>query len=207
MSGLVPPVRRTSILYVGEDAGERRRVALELAPVATLLVESPDRVLVAISEPHVIGALVRVEPEDEAAIALLVELRSRRPSLPMLVSSSEARRLPLDLLAQHRVLVGTAPLDRGVLAGFLGWLREALTRLDVRLRSLTPCHPLSPREQEVAQLLIQRGMTQPEVAACLGISRHTVRALVRRILDKTSASSMRELRRSASADPERHQVE
>ena len=150
MSALVRPAPTNSVLYVGEDGGERRRVALELAPVARLFVQSADGALSAVSDPSVIGALVRVEPDHEAAITLLVELRSRRPTLPILASSSEARRLPLNRLAQHCVLVGTAPLDRGVLAGFVAWLREAPSSFEVRLASLTPHHPLSPREVDSA---------------------------------------------------------
>ena len=58
------------------------------------------------------------------------------------------------------------------------------------LAALTPMHELSPRELEVARLLIESDLTQRDVSERLGAgSLNTVRTHVRGVLNKTGKSS------------------
>jgi two-component system, NarL family, nitrate/nitrite response regulator NarL len=51
--------------------------------------------------------------------------------------------------------------------------------------------PLTPREQQVAQLLV-RGLTNKEIAACLEITEHTIKFHVNGLLRKLGVSTRTE---------------
>lgn len=58
---------------------------------------------------------------------------------------------------------------------------------------LRPKDTLTPREQELIAC-VSRGLSIPEAAAVMGISRQTIRNHLRAIYDKVGASDLKELR-------------
>ena len=71
-------------------------------------------------------------------------------------------------------------------------LREVAGPKDQRVDEFAAQHQLSPREQEVLQLLVQ-GYDTPGLADRLGISPHTVRDHLKNVFRKTSNRSRSEL--------------
>jgi len=58
---------------------------------------------------------------------------------------------------------------------------------------LRPKDTLTPRERELIDF-VSKGLTIPEAAAVMGISRETIRNHLRSIYDKVGASNLEELR-------------
>lgn len=188
----MPPNDRV-LLCVGEPPCERDRVATILAEIADVQGLSAQAAIRRASDPRVVGAILRFEPGDRATPALLVELRARRPTLPMLGCAASPLALPLNLLAELRVPACTSPVEPGVLGALVRELRAFAARS--RFEHLLECivrTGLSAREREVA-ILLAAGFTQREVAAELGVAPTTIKTHVRSILNKTGAPSARRL--------------
>jgi DNA-binding NarL/FixJ family response regulator len=128
-------------------------------------------------------------PEAEARLA-------RAPVLALVVAAPEARQA-LRSGAQGALLrsaqaSGIAPAALAVAAGH--WVLDAaFARTLIELQGPLPNapSPISPREQEVLELLAE-GLSNRDIAARLGISRHTAKFHVNAILDKLGAASRTE---------------
>ena len=71
-------------------------------------------------------------------------------------------------------------------------LRVMVPERETRIEAFAAEHRLSPREREVALLVIQ-GLTTPAMAESLGISPHTVRDHLKHLYRKTETRSRAEL--------------
>lgn len=136
---------------------------------ARLGVEFPD-----------VGALMLTVFEDPQKIFEAV----RAGASGYLLKDAEAEEIVEALL---EVEAGGAPLSRGVARRILALVKEAPPRkaLDA---DATDAPELSPREVELLQLIVL-GKTEPEIAAELRISPHTVRTHVKNIYKKLQVHS------------------
>ena len=71
-------------------------------------------------------------------------------------------------------------------------LQPTESKSDKRIQEFSTVHSLSPREQEVLQLL-GRGLTATAMADELGISPHTIRDHLKNLYRKTGAKGRNEL--------------
>jgi DNA-binding CsgD family transcriptional regulator len=121
---------------------------------------------------------------------------TKAPVLALVEESSEARRALCrgagGALSRSSPADGIAPAALAVAAGHRV-LDAAFARDLLALGSGLAVHaePLSPREQEVLALLSE-GLSNRDIAARLGITRHTAKFHVNAILDKLGATSRTE---------------
>jgi DNA-binding NarL/FixJ family response regulator len=121
---------------------------------------------------------------------------SGAPVLALVESPPEARQAlrsgALGALSRSASPEAIAPAALAVAAGHF-ILDAAFARSLVELEGPLPtaASPVSPREQEVLELLAE-GLSNRDIAARLGISRHTAKFHVNAILDKLGATTRTE---------------
>ncbi|HEV3230819.1 MAG TPA: response regulator transcription factor [Candidatus Dormibacteraeota bacterium] len=145
----------------------------------------PDAVVVEAGEDteELVGELLRTRSEP-VVVAL-----SGRDAAPALLAAGAAGVLASDARAEEiEAAVVAAGVGLAVLsASALGVLMPEAPSAEVE----APVETLTPRESEVLQLLSQ-GLTNPRIAARLGVSEHTVKFHVTSLMGKLSARTRAE---------------
>ncbi|HKY36363.1 MAG TPA: response regulator transcription factor [Polyangiaceae bacterium] len=153
--------------------------------------------------PGLILAEARVSVDGEPSADVIVwdapEAEARVPGAPVLAlveGASEARQAlrsgARGALSRSTSTPSIAPAALAVAAGHFV-LDAAFVRALVELEGPLPtaASPISPREHEVLELVAE-GLSNRDIAARLGISRHTAKFHVNAILDKLGAATRTE---------------
>jgi two-component system, NarL family, nitrate/nitrite response regulator NarL len=187
---------------------ESLRHVLEVQPGILIVGEAGDRAeafdLLAISQPGLV--LLDITYPDDDGIALLRELRARRPEVRVLVLTmhrdAETVRQALRAGAAGYVVKGarTSELVEAIWAVARGerYLHSSIagTIIDDSLRWMEVASPLSAREREILAR-IAAGGSAADVGRELGISPHTVRRHVANLSAKLGLSGPKALTRYA----------
>jgi two-component system, LuxR family, response regulator FixJ len=187
-------------VFVVDDNPAVRKSLQTLFAAAGLDVESyaSSREFLAAFDPRRAGCLVLdLKLRGESGLDLLDELGKRRAALPVLV-----------LTAHGSVATSVRAMKAGAIdfvekpmppAQLLVRVREALElagqrqAMDAMQRLVEErAARLTPREQQVAQLLLA-GKRSKEIAVSLGVSRRTVEGYRSKLLDKMHVESATEL--------------
>lgn len=148
-------------------------------------------------DPDLVIVDVRMPPtHTDEGLRAAVELRSQRPSTPVLVLSQYVEeRYAMELLAMGTVGVGYLLKERvadvrefveaarRVAAGGTALDPEVVSQLFARSRRRDPLDSLTPREREVLSLMAQ-GLSNLAVAAALVISAGSVEKHISSIFTK-----------------------
>ena len=168
-----------NILVVGQVAGDDDLIA-------TLEVYQPDMLLCDLgwNPEDLLGQLDSLDLPDIPFVVLLPDITYATQAWAsgargLLLRSTNGDKLAATLLAVAQELVIIDP----ALTGALLPLSQTITPLQAE--------PLTPREQEVLQLLAQ-GLPNKSIARRLGISDHTVKFHVNAIMGKLNAQSRTE---------------
>jgi DNA-binding NarL/FixJ family response regulator len=179
----------TSILIVDDDAGYRALVATSLAEAGYETLEAPDGPAgLLLAREHALAlALLDINLPLLNGYELYWRIRSEQPNLAIAFMSGE-RIESYDRVAG--LLLGAddyfvKPTDT---AELLARVRALVRRSRVVSRESRTTRPLTPREQEILQLLSE-GVTQKEIALKLVISDKTVATHIQRILGKLGVHS------------------
>ncbi len=153
--------------------------------------------LVHILEAAGVRTTARFDPTDTVA-AVVASLPGQSLAGTVVRTRAEAPELPLLLVVASGAEAGVAHAQVGAPTSVVSWqaggssiieaVRELLSGSDGRTCELSgadddPLRDLTMREQGIAALLAQ-GRRNHEIAAELGISHHTVRTHVNRVLTK-----------------------
>jgi DNA-binding NarL/FixJ family response regulator len=179
----------TSILIVDDDDGFRALVATSLAEAGYETLEAPDgRAGLVLAREHALAlALLDINLPLLNGYELYWRIRSEQPNLAIAFMSGERiesfdRVAGLLLGADDYFVKPTDPAE------LLARVRALVRRSRSVLRESRITRPLTPREQEILQLLSE-GITQKEIALKLVISDKTVATHIQRILGKLGVHS------------------
>jgi DNA-binding NarL/FixJ family response regulator len=178
--GLLPDI---DVVAAAADGQQALDLAAEHQPDAVLLdLHMPvldgiqaTRTLTA-SHPEIAIIILTTYADDTSILAAL--LAGARSYLTKDADRADITR------ALHSAARGLSVMDPAVQATLLAAARTGITAHADQVRDLPD--GLTPREAEILAL-IARGMTNPEIAAALVLSSHTVKSHINRIFAKTQS--------------------
>ncbi|MCB9592809.1 MAG: response regulator transcription factor [Sandaracinaceae bacterium] len=188
------------LLYVEDEADLRRSVARVLGLMPHVVREAAcvyeARELVA-AERGWCGFIVDHRLPDGEGLSLLDELSEAHPGVPTMLASGEVAAELANACARRGVTYVVKPFGVPELERFAQRAARFDTQrgaLDEGLRVLAHKTRMTEREHEVLRLAVVNGFGHAPIADALGITRHTVKTHIRRVLRKSGTRSLDLLR-------------
>jgi two-component system, NarL family, nitrate/nitrite response regulator NarL len=165
---------------------------VHIAGMATNAFEAMDRLKK--SEVHV--AIVDINLPDVNGIELTKKIKTEYPSVQVLAMSTFKERSYISQMIQNGASgylvksAGKEEIEEAILSAHEGklYLSMDINTVDVNKQLNTPLPVISTREKEVL-LLIADGLTNPQIAAQLFISLHTVESHRKNLLTKFAVNN------------------
>jgi DNA-binding NarL/FixJ family response regulator len=140
------------------------------------------------------GAIIDVMLPDGSGLEVLRALRPRAPQLPVLIYTAHGDRGCIEqaqlLGAQYLPKpVGSLHVDAFARASAAWQLSAGERRFAAALDELVRRHGLTTRQAEIVRW-VAAGTSPSDLPQCLGVTRNTIKTLVRRLLERCDAERL-----------------